>query len=78
MTGWVWITAARGVDFHGMDQPDDRVALHQAVRIENDHVFVGATEPPDPLCDIAGFPGGVVGSMPIVQPVLRHSGDAMP
>ena len=44
---------------HRRDQPDDGIAGHQAVGIEDDHVVIAGAEPLDPVFDVAGFSRGV-------------------
>ncbi len=58
-----------GIGFHCVDQTDDRVACHQTIGVENNHVIIRRSEPSDPLCNVAGFPGGVIGSMSIIEPM---------
>lgn len=40
---------------HRADQPDDRLAAHQAVRIEDQHLRISGAEPAHPVGDVAGL-----------------------
>ena len=58
-----------GIGFHRLGQADNGVAGHQTIGVEDNHMIIGRAEPLDPHRDVAGFPGSVIGSMSMVDPM---------
>lgn len=54
-----------GMLFHGGGEPHDRVARHQAVRVQDNHMIIAGPEPSNPVFDIAGLACGVLGAVTI-------------
>src|SRR3981189_2670682 len=54
-----------GMPLHGCGQTRDGIARPQAVGLEDDHVVVGGSEPPDPVLDIAGLFRRVLAPVPV-------------
>ena len=55
---------------HRGSQPNDRVARHQTIGIEDDHLLVCTAEPSDPLGDVAGLALRVLPTTPVEDVVV--------
>src|SRR5262245_4989229 len=53
------------VSLHCVGQPNDCVAHHQAVRVEDDHVLVATAKALHPLGDVARLPADILLAMTI-------------